>query len=490
MNTTSLEDLAEGPQRASFEAEPYSALKVERRGIQTIPVDQQANKPRDLFGLWAGGLWNISMVASGALVVALGLDFIQALIVIALGNLSFVLAGLASLQGRRARTAAMTISRAAFGPRGNKFLAGFNWLTVIGFEVYVLSLSVLAAVTLAKLGGITASHGLEIVFLLALAGLQFLLPWLGHAAIIRVLRWLAIPFVAIFAGLAIIALPKVNLAANIHHSHPAGLAGLSVALALVISVTGLGWTNQANDFSRYLAPKASSWRATAAVAFGGGIPSFLLMVLGAALATRFPSATNPITGLVHVVPSWFLAIFLAVGLAQLMCVNALDLYSSGLTLQALGVRLARSKAVVLDTIIAGSLAAAVVLSATFDRALSDFLLFIIVWLAPWCAIFLVDWLLRQRRYDHEALLSTTGGRYWYSKGFHLSAVASQLAGMLASALCIHTSVFEGTVSRALGGIDLSIPAGMIVGGGLYWVLARSKGGKASSSGLAAASNPR
>jgi purine-cytosine permease-like protein len=487
MSATRLEDLPEKPREVPVEPEPYSVLRVERRGIQTIPVEQQANKPRDLFGLWAGGLWNISMVASGALVVALGLDFLQALIVIALGNLSFVLAGLASLQGRRARTAAMTISRAAFGPRGNKFLAGFNWLTVIGFEVYVLSLSVLAAATLARLGGISAGHGIEIVFLLALAALQFLLPWLGHAAITRVLRWLAVPFVAIFAGLAIIALPKVSLAANIHHSHPAGLVGLSVALALVISVTGLGWTNQANDFSRYLDPKVSSWRATAAVAFGGGIPSFLLMVLGAALATKFPSATNPITGLVHVVPGWFLALFLAVGLAQLMCVNALDLYSSGLTLQALGIRLARSKAVVLDTIIAGSLTAAVVLSATFDKALSDFLLFIIVWLAPWCAIFLVDWLLRQRRYDHEALLSENEGRYWYTRGFHLPALASQGVGMVASALCIHTSIFEGPVSRAVGGIDLSIPAGMIVGGGLYWLLVK---GKTRSLHLAAPTNGR
>ncbi len=79
--------------------------------------------------------------------------------------------------------------------------------------------------------------------------IQAVLPLLGHAAVLRVLRWLAIPFVVLFAVMAALTAPKVNLDVP---AHGASWGALTIVLALVISAGGLGWTENANDYSRYL----------------------------------------------------------------------------------------------------------------------------------------------------------------------------------------------------------------------------------------------
>ncbi len=75
-----------------------------------------------------------------------------------------------------------------------------------------------------------------------------------------------------------------------------------------------------------------------------------------------------------------------------------------MTLQSLIPGLRRLQCVAIDTVIAGSLAAYAIFSSHFLTLLADFLLFIILWLGPWCAIYLVDSWLRRNRYDHDALL--------------------------------------------------------------------------------------
>ena len=77
-------------------------------------------------------------------------------------------------------------------------------------------------------------------------------------------------------------------------------------------------------------------------------------------------------------------------------------------------------------------------ASSFTQYLSDFVDIVIVWIAPWCAIFLVDWVLRRYRYVPGELQKT--GRdslYWRTGGVHWPAIVAQLVGMFAaiSALC-------------------------------------------------------
>jgi nucleobase:cation symporter-1, NCS1 family len=444
---------------------------VERRGIEHVPASVRWGKPSGLFWMWAGAVWNVEFVVYGALaVVVFGLSFAQAVVIILIGNLFYVLTGLASLQGPEAGTTAFAISRASFGPNGNRLPSFFNWVTQVGFEIEGIALIVFAAILLDNKAGFAAGIPAKVVFILVAVAIQAVLPLLGHAAVLRVLRWLSIPFVVLFAVLAGLTTSKVNLHVPVHG---ASWGALTIFLALVISAGGLGWTENGNDYSRYLPPDTNKTRIVLAVALGAAIPSVLLETLGAAIATGVPAATT-VNGLIAGFPGWFVVPYLLFAILQLFAINTIDLYSSGVTLQSLIPELKRLHCVAIDTVICGAVAAYAVFSSHFYTLLTDFLLFIILWLGPWCAIFLVDSWLRRNRYDATALLDERG-RYYRHGGVHWPAVIAQVLGMGAAALWLNAySPYVGPLASRIGGpfgSDFSVFIGLFVGGAVYLVLA-------------------
>jgi nucleobase:cation symporter-1, NCS1 family len=448
-----------------------SVMSVEHRGIEHIPHADRWGRPSGLFWMWAGAVWNVEFVVYGALaVVVFQLSFAQAVGVIIVGNLFYVLTGLASLQGPRAGTTAFGVSRASFGPNGNRLPSFFNWVTQVGFEIEGIALVVFAAILLTSKAGFTAGVPAKVIFIILAVAIQAVLPVLGHTAVLKVLRWLAIPFVVLFAVLAGLAAGKVNLHVPVHG---ASWGALTIFLALVISAGGLGWTENANDYSRYLPADASKVRIVLAVALGGAIPSALLEILGAAIATGVPSATS-VNGLISGFPSWFIWPYLIFAIVQLFAINTVDLYSSGVTLQSLVPGLHRLQCVAIDTVIAGGLTAYAVFSSHFFTLLTDFLLFIILWLGPWCAIYLVDSWLRRNRYDHDALLNERG-RYFRNGGVHWPAIIAQVLGMVCAAFWLNAySPYVGFFASRNGGpigSDFSVFIGLFVGGIVYYLLA-------------------
>jgi NCS1 family nucleobase:cation symporter-1 len=317
----------------------------------------------------------------------------------------------------------------------------------------------------------TGTAAEKIIFIVLAVAIQAVLPLLGHAAVLKVLRLLAIPFVVLFAVMAALTTSKVNLHVPVHG---ASWGALTIFLALVISAGGLGWSENGNDYSRYLPPSADKKRIVLAVALGAAIPSALLEILGAAVATGVPAATT-VNGLILGYPGWFVWPFAIFVILQLFAINTLDLYSSGVTLQSLIPRLKRLHCVAIDTVVCGAVAAYAVFSSHFFTLLSDFLLFIILWLGPWCAIFLIDSYLRRNRYDPGALLNERGGRYFRNGGFHWPAVIAQLAGMGAAAFWLNAySPYVGYFAARNGGplgSDFSVFIGLFVGGLAYWLLA-------------------
>ena len=357
------------------------------------------------------------------------------MLVILIGNLFYLLTGFASLQGPLAGTTTFAISRAPFGPNGNRAPSVFNWATQVGFEIEGIALIVLAGVALAAKAGVSAGDGLKTALIIGAVPSRPCLPFIGHAAMVKVLRWLSFPFIALFVIMAIITASKVNLNAA---PHGAGWGSVMVGLALVIAAGGLGWTENGNDYSRYLPATTSKRNIVVAVALGAGIPSILLEVLGAAVATAVAGSAAAfgiisVNGLVAVFPGWFVVPYLIVAIVQLFAINSMDLYSSGVTLQSIGLHLKRYHCVIIDTVVAGGFAAYAIFSTRFSQLLADFLLFIIVWVGPWCAIYLIDYLLRRGRYDHDALLNENGGRYYRNGGIHWPAIIAQAVGMVAAA---------------------------------------------------------
>src|ERR1700761_1956016 len=82
----------------------YAAFKIEQRGIDLIPDAERQMKPGGLFWLWAGAVFNVEYFYYGTLIMAFGLSVWQAVIVILIGNLSYLGLGIASLQGPQTGT--------------------------------------------------------------------------------------------------------------------------------------------------------------------------------------------------------------------------------------------------------------------------------------------------------------------------------------------------------------------------------------------------
>jgi len=144
--------------------------------------------------MWTGALFNVETLVTGALLIAIGLSFTQAALLIILGKLSYVLGGLSSLQGPKAGTSTFAVSRAPFGQNGARAVSVFNWITMIGYETLGLSLVVLAGLALLDKAGLHSSTALKVILILVATALQFAIPLYGPATI-------AVPrFVTSFPG--------------------------------------------------------------------------------------------------------------------------------------------------------------------------------------------------------------------------------------------------------------------------------------------------
>jgi len=445
---------------------------VEQRGIELVPESERHGRPRDLFFMWLGTNTNVFYIINGALLISLGLNFLQSLLIILLGNIvGFFLLGLTSLQGPRTGTATFTINRAAFGPNGGRLLAFFNWLTLLGFEGSGVALAVIALLTLAHSLGwsIADATWFKVIIILLVAGLQVYIPTLGHATIMVVQKILAWVFVVFFLIVTIMIVGKAQFSGG----QTGTFAVMTVGFALMVSAGGLSWANTGSDYSRYLPVKARPGAIIWWASLGGMLPAIILEIVGAAVAAQLPSASDPISGLPSALPAWFLSPYLLLLFFNLLAVNAIDLYSSGLTLQTIGLSVKRWQATVIDMVICTVLAAIAIFNSDFNSLYGQFLSLLIIFLAPWCAIYLSDAWLRRNSYNSVGLLTRVGGPYWYQGGINPAGLLAMLGGMIASALWLNSTLLQGPLSHLFGGSDMSIFTGFIVGGVLYWILARA-----------------
>jgi purine-cytosine permease-like protein len=454
------------------------AFHVEQHGIDFIPESERWARPRDLAGMWGGASVQIEYFVYGAILMTFGFTFAQALSLIVIGNLSFLLLGLCSLQGPDSGTTVFGSNRAAYGPNGSRLIAVFNWLTQIGFEVEGLILIVGAALVLSIKAGFDPGDPAKVLFVLGAVGVQFILPFFGHASILKVLRMLILPFVVLYVVLFGFSVDHVQLHAV---PHGAGWQTYMAGLAFTIALSGLGWTECGNDYSRYLPRDASKRAIVGWVFLGTAVPEILVMTLGALVGTFLGdvgTSANAFLPFAHqsAIPGWFVVVFLLFSVVQLFAVNSLDMYSSGVTLQAIGLRVKRYQAVMIDTVVCVAITFYAVFNSSFSGYLKDFVALVIIWIAPWMAIYLVDWALRRYRYVPGELQKTTSdGLYYRRGGIWWPAIIAQFVGMVAAMSALYPTFSVPTwvnpITVHTGGADFSIFMGIAVGGLLYLVLA-------------------
>jgi nucleobase:cation symporter-1, NCS1 family len=464
------EPLAQAPRE-------YAAFKIEQRGIDLIPDSEREMKPAGLFWLWAGGVFNVEFLFYGTLIMTFGLSVPQAVGAIIIGNLAYAFLGWASLQGPKTGTTAFMVSRAPFGQNGNRLVALLNWGTQVGFEIEGIYFVVATILLLFARYHTTLNAGGKIGIIVLAIIAQMALPLLGHATISKILRYLAYVFIVFFALLAIFTFAKLHL--STFHASPATFAKWTTALVVIISVGGLGWTENGNDYSRYLPGDTPGHKTFWAAALGAAIPSVVLELLGV-LAYTVTTKTVGIAqlGIPQSFDSWFVVPFLIFAIFQLLAINTIDLYSSSVTLQALGLPVKRWGAVIIDSAVCGVVTGIILFHGNFYADFSGFLLYIVVWLSAWFGVFITDYLLRRKRYDTASLAAERNGLYWRNGGIHWPAVIALAAGIVAALMWINAAFavpsYTGPISNhfpGMAGSDLSWAMGIVVSSLVYWALA-------------------
>jgi purine-cytosine permease-like protein len=463
------------PQATTAEIAPPAdrAGRVETHGIDFIPASERHGRARELFAVWAApNVSYLSLVVGGALIL-MGLSLWQSLAVIVAGNLFWALIGLLAISGPASGTPSEVIMRAMFGIRGNRAnIAVTGWFASVCYLALNWAAASLAAFSLASGLGIRPGTGVKVMIIVAIAAVTLTISVYGHATIVKLYQPLTLVLAAVFAILAGYVLRHAHWGYQPGHPlHGTALwAALAGGLALIASAP-LSYNNSA-DFSRYLPRSASPTAIAGWTALGAFLPSVMLTALGAVAGTALDMA-DPQAALVGILPSWFKPAFLLAVVLGAIANNAMTAYSSGLALQAVGVRMRRSRSVALDGGLGVALTLYALLVSNFLDTVSNMLQLMVVLLGPGIAIYVADIWLRRNRYDGPALSDQArGGPFWYTAGVNWAGAAALLAGAAVASQCLSTPLYTGPIARVAGGMDLSLPAGILVSAAIYLTIMR------------------
>ena len=432
---------------------------LELNGINFISESERKGNARSLFWPWAAANVSFLAISYGSFFLGFGISFWQVTAAAIIGTVgSFLLVGVSSLAGKRANAPTMTLSRAAFGVKGNKIPGFLSYLIFVGWEIVLVSLATLASETVfTRVGNIDPDLSRILGFLLA-GGLTIVGGVLGFKVIMKLQVYLTISTLILTFGYIFLTIDTVDWSkvSSIPNGTTQGFIG-----ALIFGVTGigLGWVGCAADYSRYLPRSTSGKSVVGWTVFGAAIVPITLVIYGSLLAASSPElskliASDPIGALTTLLPTWYLIPFALVAILGLIGGAILNLYSSGLTLVSIGVPVKRHTAAAIDGLIMTiGVIYLVWFASDFFVPFQGFLITLGVPVAVWSAIFVADVLMRKGYIEDE--LFDPKGRYgsWNLRSIGLvffgaiigwGFVTNSLAGWLS---------WQGYLLGPLGGRD-------------------------------------
>ncbi|MEW1747652.1 purine-cytosine permease family protein [Streptomyces angustmyceticus] len=456
---------------------------VERHGIDPVPDAERHGSPRSLFWPWAASGLSLLSVAYGVYLMGLGLGPWQTIVTGALGYvLSFVLVGLVSVAGARTGAPTMAVGRACFGTQGNKLPTVFSYVSNVGWETVLVALSslggsaILARVApdaFARADGRTPTTAAQALCFAVTAVSVVVVGIVGHALIMKVQKYLTaaitvltVVYVALMAG-------RIDPSA-LGKGPSAGFGTCVGGVVFAMTLLGLGWVNCGADYSRYL-PRTSSGRAiTGWTTAGGVLPPLALLVFGVLLNAGDPklaaaAAADPVGALAAALPTWFLVPYLLTAIGGFASGAIMDIYSSGMSMLALGIPVRRHLAVFVDGVLMAFGGWYVLfVSPSFFATFQAFLSIIGVAMAAWTAVFLVE----QWRRRHTGLAPAPVRAFGGPAVFSLTVATVVGLGLITSgdphiARVVGFLLTDGAARGTLGTMNLGVVVALAVAGVLY-----------------------
>ncbi len=439
-----------------------SALAVESRSIDFVPLSERYGTPQRLFTIWFSSNMTILGVGVGTLGVAAGLSFWSALGAIAIGNaIGTVFMAAHSAQGPQLGIPQMIQSRAQFGVRG----AGVPLIAVVlTYLLYCAANAVLIRSLIQSLLPVG-----DVAALFAFALITLVVAYAGYELIHRLGVVMTVLSTALF----------LTAAALLFHAHglnaapstaSAGSSHAGLLMMTQAAAWGLSYGPYVADYSRYLPPQTPPARTFWYTASSCWISSTLVMAFGAYLGVTLPQlATSPGDAISSVFAHGRPLVNLLIigGVIQGNVMNLYSAYMSAITIVS-GIHgmphvPKRQKLLVMSLLIVTATIIAAVARQNFDAYFGDMLSAMIYMLMPWSAINLADYyFVRKGQYNIADMFRLDGeyGAYrWRTIGIYVIGILIQIPFM-------SLSFYKGPIALWLGS-DFGWLPGLLVPALLY-----------------------
>ncbi|WP_233886071.1 purine-cytosine permease family protein [Paraburkholderia flagellata] len=462
-----------------------SITQIETFGFERIPDASRYARPIDLFRLLFGGCNTFSTSVLGSFPVLVGLSFKAGLWSIVLGVLAgtCILAPM-SLFGPRNGTSDPVSSGAHFGIHGRIVGSFLALLTSIAFFALAVWSSGDALV-----GGAHNMVGVPVntwtlgsaymvfavlVVVVCIYGFRFML-WVNKIAV-----WAA-SLMFVVGAFAFAGAFDPRYAGTLHEGG-AGFWVAFVSAVLVALSNPVSFASTLGDWARYIpqhTPRRRVMGAVFAAQIATFVPFFFGLVTATLIATKAPSyiASNDyVGGLLAVSPRWFLLPTCLIAIIGGMSTGTTALYGTGLDMSSMFPRLLNR---VRATMLIGTLAIGFIFVGRFAfnlvESVSTFSTLICTFSCPWMAIMVIGFITRRGHYLGDDLQvfnrGGRGGHYWFTRGWNLRAMGAWLpAAFLGLSFVNLPGQFVGPLGSLAGGLDLSVPVSLAVGGMIYVVL--------------------
>lgn len=367
----------------------------------------------DIFLLWAGSAIAVDVWYSGGYLAPIG--WVPGILLVVLGSfLGSIIFAAAGVIGSDLGIPSMVSVRPTFGIRGSYLTSALNYVTLVGWTAWMISINASAADQV----GIIVFGRTGFPYWVALAGILC-----TALAIFRAGGWKWFTRVSVTAliitTLAMNALVFSNYGWGYLASQPSwGMPpGVALDLSLIIP---LSWAPLAADYNRF---SKSSRGGFLGALFGQGTVNSWFYITGLACALSFgmydPTVyVTQVGGLIFGVVALFVIWF------GTITTTFLDIYSANMSAINIFPRLKEWQ----GSIITG-LAGTLIAFLPWLSAFVQFLYLIGAIFVPLFAIVVVDYfVVRRRRYSVEDLYKRSG-IYWHTGGVSLEAIVVWVLGI-------------------------------------------------------------
>jgi NCS1 nucleoside transporter family len=448
-------------------------VALDEHGIEPIPDADRTSTPLQQFWIWAGA--NIAPInwVLGALGIILGLSLVETLLVLVIGNLvGCALFGLFCIMGYRTGVNQMTLSRAAYGRRGAylpavaQLLMTMGWLGVNTWVVLDLVLGIFK-----NMGYDNPGTGTKYAVGIGIMAVQVVIAVVGFYWIQTFEKWTVPIAAAVVVLMSILAWRKVDIVWTHSTAHGGDKLTSITQLTTAIGVGwGITWLSWSSDYTRFFRRDTPERKVFWSTFLGVYLPTVWLGFLGASIASAGTEA-DPAAIVTAAFGTTVSILVLFLVMHGPIATNILNLYSATLAALSLDLKLARWKVALGVSVVGTITLIAFIQSDNFGHDFDNWLASVVVWIAAWGGVMLVDFfIVRRGKIDVSGLYDDPEtARYG---DINWAAIIAALVGLVAGWAWEYglVSFMQGPIAKATNNIDVSWLTAFVVSGGLYYLL--------------------